>query len=103
MAIKRKESILVVEDSPDVALVLREMLIRRGYHANVAGTAKDALAILAVEPPDLILLEVGLHKSGYASCRKLKSKPATRHIPIVMLTGLLGREDLLRAPQQRRR
>ncbi|MFY9561059.1 MAG: HD domain-containing phosphohydrolase [Terriglobales bacterium] len=94
---RRKPSILVVDDYPQSAELLRELLTGRGYHIVAAQHAADAEIEIRRDPPDLILLDVIMPgKSGYELCRELKDDPATRLIPIVMITGLSDRQDRLK-------
>lgn len=92
----QKQSILVVDDNVLSAEVLVELLSGRGYHVMSASTAAEAEVEIRREAPDVILLDVVMPgKSGYELCRELKNDPATRLIPIVMITGLSAREDRL--------
>ena len=94
---RRAAKILVVDDNQDGAALLAELLISRGYHAVPVQHAADAENEIRRDPPDLILLDVVMPgKSGYELCRELKEDPATRLIPIVMITGLTDRQDKLR-------
>src|SRR5271157_3983659 len=91
---RRKQSILVVEDNPVNAELMREMLANRGYQTIAVQNAAAAEAEIRREAPDLILLDVMMPgKTGYELCRELKEDPKTRLIPIVMITGLSDRED----------
>lgn len=95
---RRKQSILVVDDHRLNAELLREMLGTRGYHAIVVSSAADAELQIRRDAPDLILLDVIMPgKTGYELCRELKDDPATRLIPVVMITGLNAHEDRLKA------
>lgn len=95
---RRKQSILVVDDHRLNAELLRELLATRGYQASIVSSAADAEDQIRRDPPDLILLDVVMPgKSGYELCHELKDDPATRLIPIVMITGLDAHEDRLRA------
>jgi putative two-component system response regulator len=95
---RRRQSILVVDDHRLNAELLREMLVPRGYHVTVASSAADAEGEIRRDPPDLILLDVIMPgKTGYELCRELKDDPATRLIPIVMITGLNAHEDRIKA------
>jgi putative two-component system response regulator len=95
---RRRQSILVVDDHRLNAELLREMLAIRGYHAVVVCSAAAAEEQIRRIAPDLILLDVVMPgKTGYELCRELKDDPATRLIPIVMITGLNAHEDRLRA------
>ena len=95
---RRLQSILVVDDHRLNAELLGELLATRGYHAIVVSSAEDAEEQIRREPPDLILLDVVMPgKTGYQLCHELKNDPATRLIPVVMITGLNAREDRIKA------
>lgn len=92
----QRQSILVVDDNLLSAELLVELLSSRGYHVVSASTAAEAEAQIRKEAPDVILLDVVMPgKSGYELCHELKNDPATRLIPVVMITGLSAREDRL--------
>src|SRR5882672_4794541 len=94
---RRKPSILVVDDNPQNAEVLGELLLSHGYRIVTAQHAAAAEVEIRRDPPDLILLDVIMPgKTGYVLCRELKDDPLTRLIPIVMITGLSAREDRLK-------
>ena len=94
---RRSQSILVVDDKLDTLLLVRELLSSRGYNVNTASDADEALQAIRAERPDLILLDVIMPgRSGYDLCRELKDDPATRLIPVVMITGLSDRSDRIR-------
>lgn len=94
---KRAPRVLVVDDNADNAALMSMLLSTRGYDAAVVLHAADAETEIRRDPPDLILLDVVMPgKSGYELCRELKEDPATRLIPVVMITGLSDRQDRLR-------
>ena len=94
---RRKPSILVVDDNPQNLAVMNELLATRGYRIVAVNDAAAAEAEIKRDPPDLILLDVIMPgKTGYELCRELKADPLTRLIPIVMITGLIAREDRLK-------
>lgn len=94
---RRSPRILVVDDNPDVVLLMQELLASRGYDAVAVSHAAEAEAEILLHPPDLVLLDVVMPgKSGYEICREIKENPATRLIPVVLITGLSDREDKLR-------
>jgi two-component system phosphate regulon response regulator PhoB len=80
--------ILVVEDEKDLQDVLSYNLRQAGHETTVVETGQEGLARVAADAPDLILLDLMLpDMSGTDVCRAVKSDPATRHIPVVMLTA----------------
>jgi len=90
----RAPRILVVEDNPDNRLLMRELLLSRGYDVVSAEDADAAERAITRQFPDLILLDVVMPgRSGYELCRKLKTDPQTRLIPVVIITGLSERQD----------
>lgn len=80
--------VLVVDDDPTIALFLSRLLAADGHQVSVAHTGADALARVTARPPDLVLLDLGLPGlGGLEVCRRLKANPATRLIPVLVLTG----------------
>ena len=94
---RRAPRVLVVDDNPDIVLLMQELLASRGYDAVAVSRAEEAENEIHNHPPDLVLLDVIMPgKSGYELCREIKDNPATRLIPVVLITGLSDREDKLR-------
>lgn len=88
--------VLIVEDDTSVAAVVRRLLRRDGFAVEHVTTGTDALAAVASSAPDIVLLDWMLPGlSGIDVCRQLKGDPATRLIPVVLLTGLGDRERRL--------
>ena len=86
--------ILVVDDIEANVRLLQARLSAEYFDVLTATDGQTALAVAAAEQPDLILLDVmmpGL--DGFEVCRRLKSGTAPRHIPVVLVTALDGRED----------
>ncbi len=92
-----KRRILVVDDQPRNARLLEAMLVPRGYAVVAATSGQEALAKVASERPDLVLLDIVMPgMNGYEVCQLLRADPATRFLPIVMVTSSPG-EDKVRA------
>lgn len=84
---EHKNRILVVDDEQDLLEILKFNLETEGYEVSTACSAEEALT-LNVGEFDLLLLDVMMGgMSGFAMAKKLKSDPATKHIPIVFLTA----------------
>ena len=81
--------VLIVEDEADIAGLIKHALERaRDMQATIVGSGDAALRAVADETPDLVILDLNLPVvSGTEVCRILRSKPATAHIPIIMLTA----------------
>lgn len=93
---RREFHVLVVEDDERNRILTQEMLEQRNYQVVTAGDAEAAYEIVHQHPPDLILLDVVMPgRSGIELCRELKEDPATRLIPIILVTGLAEREAKL--------
>lgn len=90
------ERILVVEDEPEIQELIRYNLTREGYRVCLATSGEEALAAVRRDPPDLILLDLMLPGvDGLEVCRRLKGDPATRAIPVVILTAKSEEADVV--------
>jgi putative two-component system response regulator len=89
-----KQCILVVDDSPENIDLLSEVL-RDEYRIRVATSGEKALKIVySDEPPDLILLDIMMPGiSGLEICRRLKSNPDRRRIPVIFVTAMTSVDD----------
>ena len=89
--------ILIVDDERQNRALLEVMLGSQGFVLLTAASGEEALAIVAQRPPpDLILLDIMMPgMDGYQVVTKIKSDPATRHIPIIMLSALDDRNSIM--------
>jgi two-component system cell cycle response regulator len=86
--------ILVVDDIEANVRLLEAKLSAEYYEVLSATDGVTALAMAAADKPDIILLDVMMPgMDGFQVCRRLKEDPATRHIPVVLVTALDGRSD----------
>ncbi len=86
--------ILVVDDIEANVRLLEAKLSAEYYQVLTATDGVTALAMAAADKPDIILLDVMMPgMDGFQVCRRLKDDPATRHIPVVLVTALDGRAD----------
>jgi len=89
--------VLIVEDEAPLAELLRYNLESEGFEVNHAPTGEEAELIVSEEPPDLIVLDWMLPSvSGVELCRRLRARPDTRAIPILMLTARGEESDRIR-------
>jgi two-component system cell cycle response regulator DivK len=80
--------ILVVEDREDDRQIIRDMLFGTGYAITEAEDGEQALAAVAKERPDLILMEIQLSSmDGYEAMRRIRVNPALLSIPIIAVTS----------------
>ncbi len=90
----RAARVLVVEDEPDVAEMLRYNLGKEGYDVRLAGTGTDALRQVKETRPDVILLDIMVPQlNGWEICRRLKQDRETHAIPVIMVTGRVEEGD----------
>jgi DNA-binding response OmpR family regulator len=81
-------SILVVDDEPNIVLSLEFLMKQAGYRVRVASDGEAALAAVAEEPPDLVLLDAMLPKrDGFAVCQAIRANPIWSGVRILMLTA----------------
>src|SRR5262245_55027337 len=89
--------ILVVDDVPANIKLLEARLSAEYYDVIVAGDGPSALRRVAEDAPDTVLLDVMMPgMDGFEVCRRIKSNPATTHIPVVMVTALSEVADRVR-------
>lgn len=84
-------SILVADDEPNIVLSLAFVLKQAGFRVRTVADGEAALAAIAHEPPDLLLLDVMIPgRDGYAVCQEIRANPAWRSMRIIMLTAKGG-------------
>ncbi|OPY81897.1 MAG: Diguanylate cyclase DosC [Smithella sp. PtaU1.Bin162] len=86
--------VLIIDDSPEYLTMLSDILRNNNYSVCAAGNKPAALAALAGNTPDLILLDVKMpDMDGYEFCRHLKSTERDRDIPVIFISGLGDASD----------
>jgi len=86
--------VLVAEDEPDVAELIRYHLTKDGYDVVLATTGTEALKRARDEKPDVILLDVMIPQmNGWEVCRCLKREPQTANTPVIMVSGRVEEGD----------
>jgi len=89
--------ILVVDDIETNVRLLEAKLTMEYYDVLTCNSGQAALELAAAHHPDIILLDVMMpDMDGFETCRRLKADPATRHIPVVLVTALDGREERIK-------
>ncbi|MBN1576241.1 MAG: PAS domain S-box protein [Chitinispirillaceae bacterium] len=107
-----KTDILVINDTATSLTLMVNLLTDAGYLVQTADSGELALAAVAVDPPELILIDIKMNgMDGLEVCRRLKANGSTKHIPIILIsafvdtkewvTGLqLGAADYINKPFQ---
>lgn len=94
---KDQPRVLVVEDEPAQLEVLAYNLEAEGFSVSRATNGEEALLLIAEDAPDIIVLDWMMpHLSGIEVCRRIKIKPETRAIPIIMLSARSEEVDKVR-------
>ncbi len=89
--------VLVVDDEPDIRLLLRHSLTAAGYQVRTAADGDEALAALAEHRVDLVLLDVMMPRlDGWEVLRRLQEDPSLAQVPVVLVTALSSERDRLR-------
>jgi len=85
---QREKTILVVDDEPDILMILEAVFTYDGYRVLTASTGERLFSLLARERPDLILLDMLLSGAdGRELTRKLKGQETTARIPVLMISA----------------
>jgi CheY-like chemotaxis protein len=89
-----KGRILVVEDEPDIANMLKIYFTGQGYDIEIASRGGDASKMVQQQLPQLMVLDINLPDiDGYTLCKQMRTNTRTRHIPIIFLTEKDERGD----------
>ncbi len=89
--------ILIVEDSLTQSLRLQHLLEKNGFRVRTARDGRRALESLEVHRPTLVIADIQMPEmDGYQLCRAVKSTPALRDVPVMLLTSLSAPQDIIR-------
>src|SRR6195952_3186556 len=92
-----KPLVLVVEDEAALATMLRYNLEKQGFRVEEAVDGQEALTRIAEAAPDIVLLDWMLPvMSGIEVCRQIRRRPATRDLPVIMVTARTEDQDAVR-------
>lgn len=104
---------LIIDDSPTIVAALKKFLRSAGYITLEAGDAERGIEIARSERPELIFLDIVLPgMNGFAALRVLRRDPATKDVPIIMISGneqateqffgtRIGADDFMKKPFSR--
>ncbi len=82
------KKVLLVDDEPNILLSLEFLMQRAGYQIETAADGDAALACIAANPPDLVLLDVNMPKrDGFDVCQTLRANPDWAAVRVIMLTA----------------
>jgi DNA-binding response OmpR family regulator len=82
-----KKRIFIIDDEKDMIGIATALLEDNGYVVRSASHPNEGIRQIQANPPDLILLDVALpDKDGFEVCKELKAHPATRSIPVIMIS-----------------
>ncbi|HTP40266.1 MAG TPA: response regulator [Steroidobacteraceae bacterium] len=95
-ATPHKDSILVVDDTPETLGLLTDVLDQAGYTVLIATDAAGALGLVDQITPDLVLMDAVMPgMDGFECCRRLKSDKLLAHLPVIFMTGLTETEHVV--------
>jgi len=91
--------ILVVEDQDSIRRMIEALVQARGYEVTAVASGAKAIDLAITERPDLVLLDLMLpgQYDGFDVCRRLRSEPTTRTVPIVVISALDDADSRARA------
>jgi two-component system alkaline phosphatase synthesis response regulator PhoP len=92
----KREKIIAIEDEPDLLEVVRYNLAREGFEVQGSENGEQGLALIRKSHPDLVLLDLMLPgMDGLEICRQVKYDPATRNIPIIIISAKGEETDIV--------
>ncbi|MBI4124837.1 MAG: response regulator [Deltaproteobacteria bacterium] len=97
---KSKKKILIVDDNADTVEILKSLLEKEGYKVLVSQDGEEGVQIAAQQIPDLILMDINMPGlRGDMAAMRIRGEASTRHIPIVILTGVEDVQEKVLASQ----
>jgi DNA-binding response OmpR family regulator len=92
----RRDTILVVDDTPETLSFLTDTLDHAGYTVLIATDGESALDLVDQITPDLVLMDAMMPgMNGFETCRRLKNEKLLAHLPIIFMTGLSQTEHVI--------
>jgi DNA-binding NarL/FixJ family response regulator len=92
----RRDTVLVVDDTPDTLGFLTDTLDHAGYTVLIATDGDSALDLVDQITPDLVLMDAVMPgMNGFEACRKLKREKMLSHLPVIFMTGLSETEHVV--------
>ncbi len=92
----RRDTVLVVDDTPDTLSLLTNTLDRAGFTVLIATDGEAALELLGQITPDLVLMDALMPGiSGFETCKRLKRDRLLAHLPVIFMTGLTQTEHVV--------
>jgi DNA-binding response OmpR family regulator len=84
-----RRTVLVVDDEPEIRLLVQRALEKHGYAVETAVDGAEAIEKAEAMIPDLVLLDAMLPKvHGFEACQRMKASPRCRHVPVIMMTAI---------------
>lgn len=92
---RNDQSVLVVDDMPDIRELISIIMAKDGFEVMVAADGKEALELFEQRPPSLIILDIMMPEmDGFELCRRIREKST---VPIIVLSALSEDHEILRA------
>lgn len=89
-----RKRVLLIEDEPNIIQAISFILSRDGWTVDTHADGKTAMAAIARRNPDIVILDVMLpNRSGFDILQELRGDPATRALPVLMLTARGQKRD----------
>jgi CheY-like chemotaxis protein len=91
--------ILVVEDQDSIRRMIEALVQARGYQVTAVSSGAKAIDVAMTDAPDIVLLDLNLpgQYDGFDVCQRLRSDPATRLVPVVIISAMDDDESRARA------
>ena len=89
---------LIVDDTPSIIDLMKDLLLKRGFQVNIATSGEKALQIAETVLPNIILLDILMPGiDGYETCRRIKNSPVLKEIPVIIMSAMQEPFDKVRA------
>jgi two-component system, OmpR family, alkaline phosphatase synthesis response regulator PhoP len=91
------KKILIVDDEPSITVPLKYLMEQNQFEVEVAHSGEEALAVVDIFKPDLVLLDIMLPAlDGRQVCRNLRDDPRQKHLKVLFLSAMTSDVDIAR-------
>jgi len=96
------QKIMIIDDEPDIRIYLAAAAEDNGFEPVILDAESSVMDMIAVHKPDLVILDIMMPmRSGISIYKEIRTSPALKHTPIILISGMTGASDLMENGSQK--
>ena len=93
---QKLRKIMIIDDEPDIRLYLAAAIEDSGFEPIIPDADQSAMQLIADTRPDLVVMDIMMPgRSGISIYKEIRTSPALRHIPIILISGMAGASEFM--------